>query len=187
MQGYALVDGVQRYLPTSRGFDHFHGTPATHCESCGGWPPEPVFLDDDIVGRLDCELPLARPTTLSVPSPPLSSPHAAVTLPVPTDTWFHNMGTSNLTQSYAAFGGDFIARAAAAHKPWLLYAAFDNTHDGLYYNRNFSRASRRGPIGDATMELDWAVGVLMAAVRGHGQASGTTVWFAGVSDTLVAG
>ena len=37
--GYALENGTrQRHLPTERGFDFFHGTQATHCESGGGWP-----------------------------------------------------------------------------------------------------------------------------------------------------
>ena len=51
--GYALINGTQRFLPTERGFDRFHGTPATHCESTGSWPPEPVFLGNRVVGRLD--------------------------------------------------------------------------------------------------------------------------------------
>ena len=42
--GYTLENGTrQRFLPTERGFDFFHGTPATHCESGGQWPAEPVF------------------------------------------------------------------------------------------------------------------------------------------------
>ena len=42
--GYALINGTQRHLPDERGFDYFHGTPATHVESGGRWPPEPVFM-----------------------------------------------------------------------------------------------------------------------------------------------
>ena len=125
--GYALINGSQHYLPTSRGFDYFHGAPATHCESTGKWPPEPVFKtgpdgETAIVGRLDAG-------------------------------WSHQLGTSNLTQSYAEYGSEFIKNAAAQHRPFFLWAAFDNTHNGLYYNERFARASRRGQIGDATMEL----------------------------------
>ena len=126
--GYSLINNTQHYLPTSRGFDFFHGTPATHCESGGAWPPEPVFLTDtvsgetNVVGRLDAG-------------------------------WSHHPGSANLTQSYAQYGARFIAAAVEAKRPFLLYAAFDNTHVGLYYAREWS-GSRRGQIGSATEELE---------------------------------
>ena len=151
--GYSLINGTQRYLPTSRGFDYFHGTPATHCESGGAWPPEPVFMTDPqthktkMVGRLDAG-------------------------------WSHMMGTSNLTQSYAAYGARFIATAVQTKQPFFLYAAFDNTHNGLYFAKEWV-GSRRGQIGSATEELDWAVGQLLDAVVSAGVEHDTTVWFMG--------
>jgi arylsulfatase A len=146
--GYSLINGTQRYLPTSRGFDYFHGTPATHCESGGAWPPEPVFMTDpqthttNMVGRLDAG-------------------------------WSHMMGTSNLTQSYAAYGARFITTAVQAKQPFFLYAAFDNTHNGLYFAKEWA-GSRRGQIGSATEELDWAVGQLLDAVVSAGVEHDTT-------------
>eukprot|EP01052_Picozoa_sp_SAG31_P039752 SAG31_NODE_5581_length_2443_cov_3.470496_1_plen_321_part_00 len=165
--GYALINGTtQRYLPTERGFDYFHGTPATHCESGGAWPAEPVFntsCDDaacpgetTIVGRLD------------VYGKPASH------LP-----WSHSQGTSNLTQSYAKYGVSFIKRAWAHKQPFFLYAAFDSTHGGIYYSKQYIKASRRGEIGNAIMEMDWAVGELLGAVKEAGAAEQTVVWFAG--------
>lgn len=94
--GYSLINGTEHYLPTSRGFDYFHGTPATHCESGGSWPPEPVFETGAdgrtiIAGRLDAG-------------------------------WSHQMGTSNLTQSYAAYGARFIKTATDRGQHFFLYA-----------------------------------------------------------------
>lgn len=43
----------------------------------------------------------------------------------------------------------------------------------------YTKASRRGQIGCATMELDWAVGELLATVKMLGVAEETVVWFAG--------
>jgi hypothetical protein len=51
------------------------------------------------------------------------------------------------------YGVKFIRAAAAADQPLFLYAAFDSTHVGLYYNASYVGKSRRGEIGSAAMEL----------------------------------
>jgi hypothetical protein len=87
---------------------------------------------------------------------------------------------SNLTQSYTEYGVSFIERAADQDRPFFLYAAFDSTHAGLYYSEPYIKASRRGQIGCATMELDWAVGQLLGAVKRRADLQAqTVVWFAG--------
>jgi hypothetical protein len=87
---------------------------------------------------------------------------------------------SNLIQSYTEYGVSFIERAADQDRPFFLYAAFDSTHAGLYYSEPYIKASRRGQIGCATMELDWAVGQLLGAVKRRADLQAqTVVWFAG--------
>ena len=43
-------------LPTQRGFDHFYGTPVTHCEGPPNYPPVPIYRDLDRVARLGIEV-----------------------------------------------------------------------------------------------------------------------------------
>ena len=152
-------------------FDFFHGTPATHCESGGAWPAEPVFntsCDDTQPHGSGCPGETTVVGRLDVYGKPASH------LP-----WSHSQGTSNLTQSYTEYGVRFIRRASANKQPFFLYAAFDSTHGGIYYSSSFIKASRRGEIGNAVMELDWAVGELIDTVKDIGASEDTVVWFAG--------
>lgn len=129
-------------LPVGRGFDQWMGTPATHCESGGPYPPEQLFKNTNRVGWLNVDVDV-----------------------------------DYLTENYTTFAVDFMNASVAAGKPFFLYAAFDNTHSQVYYSPRFAGASRRGPFGDATMELDWAVGQIMDSVEALGVRNNTVVVF----------
>jgi arylsulfatase A-like enzyme len=162
--GYAY--GKTDLLPLARGFDRWHGTPATHCESGGSSPPEAVFMDNTKIGRLGIDIP-----------------HGGI-------------GGCNLTHMYVDFATTFIRNESSSssstvssvggtgsheEQPWLLYTAFDNTHDSVYTGPMFPPGvSARGPFGDATMELDWAVGQLLDTIRSQpSAATDTLAFFAG--------
>ena len=87
------------------------------------------------------------------------------------------MNVNDLTQNYTAFATEFIQTSAAAGKPFFLYCAYDNTHSSVYASERFVGSTLRGPFGDATSELDWAVGRLMDTVDSTPGAANNTVMF----------
>eukprot|EP01006_Ploeotia_vitrea_P006632 TRINITY_DN14191_c0_g1_i1.p1 TRINITY_DN14191_c0_g1~~TRINITY_DN14191_c0_g1_i1.p1 ORF type:complete len:520 (-),score=35.32 TRINITY_DN14191_c0_g1_i1:66-1625(-) len=147
--GYAYSRPTE--LPLAKGFEHFLGTPATHAESGGHYPAEPLFNGNNIVGRLTKDVPC-----------------------------------NNLTIQYTHFAQEFIRNSTRANKPFFLYAAFDNTHTPVYASPRFQGKSRRGPFGDATMELDWAVGELLNTLREEKVENNTLIWFSSDNGAWVA-
>jgi arylsulfatase A-like enzyme len=132
------------HLPVGRGFDTWLGTPATHCESGGAYPPEPLFHDTTMLGRLNYDIPV-----------------------------------KNLMINFTSFACDFIRRSVQKKKPFFLYAAYDNTHSSVYSSDRWVGSSKRGPFGDATAELDWAVGELLETIEAEHVAENTLVFFTG--------
>ena len=73
-------------------------------------------------------------------------------------------GLYTLNARYAAAAVGFIEQSAAAGDPFLLYLPFNHIHAPSSCGAGFCGRSARGPVGDATEEVDWAVGQVMAAV-----------------------
>ena len=85
-----------------------------------------------------------------------------------------NLGT--LTARYTAAALEFVGRAVSARKPFLLYVPFNHVHAPNFASVAFCNTSKRGPVGDATQELDHAVGRIAAGVDALG-VDEDTIWF----------
>ena len=73
-------------------------------------------------------------------------------------------GLSNFTQELLHRAIEFIDRKSSS--PYFLYWAPDATHAPAYSSTKFHRRSKRSSFfGDAVMEIDWAVGKILDAVR----------------------
>ena len=84
---------------------------------------------------------------------------------------------SNLTRMYVDSATEFIARNAAARRPFFLLFAPDASHTRVYASRPFLGRSRRGPYGDALAELDRGVGEILRRLRQSGVEEETFVFF----------
>ena len=84
---------------------------------------------------------------------------------------------SNLTRMYVDSATEFIARNAAARRPFFLLFAPDASHTRVYASRPFLGRSRRGPYGDALAELDRGVGEILRRLRRSGVEEETFVFF----------
>lgn len=81
-----------------------------------------------------------------------------------------------LTTRYAERAVKFIG----AHKagPFFLYVAPAMPHVPLYVSDKFKGKSAQGLYGDVIMEIDWAVGEILTALKTHGLDDQTLVIFA---------
>jgi hypothetical protein len=88
-------------------------------------------------------------------------------------------GLYTLTARYTAAANSFIESSAAAGDPFLLYLPFNHIHAPSSCGQGFCGRSARGPVGDATEEVDWAIGQIMDTVRKPSNhiASNTLVFF----------
>jgi arylsulfatase A-like enzyme len=66
---------------------------------------------------------------------------------------------------------------AASETPFLLYFAFQHTHQPQFAGKDFTNTTLRGPFGDALAELDWGVGQVMQALKDAGVDNDTFVFF----------
>ena len=80
-------------------------------------------------------------------------------------------------QSYAHAALEFIVQAHATSKPFLLYAPFNHVHAPNFAAVAFCNTSTHGPVGDATQELDHAIGVIANGVESIPRLDENTVWF----------
>lgn len=139
-----------QYLPLQHGFDEWFGAPDCHFGPYNSSyrPNIPVYNNSQMVGRYYEEFVINKKT-----------------------------GESNLTQLYLEEGLDFIVRQALAQEPFLLYWAPDATHTPVYASKRFLGKSQRGRYGDAVMELDDAIGQILARLRTLGLDNNTFVFF----------
>jgi hypothetical protein len=107
---------------------------------------------------------------------------------------FNNSGVGNytiqeqpacfdtLSERYAQFGEEFVARSAATADPFFLYMAFSHVHtaipaDPQWAGTSFWNTSLRGPFGDAAAEMDWVVGRVMQSLVDAGVDDNTVIMF----------
>ncbi len=80
-----------------------------------------------------------------------------------------------LTTQYAARAVSFIARNK--ERPFFLYVAPNMPHVPLYVSAKFKGRSELGLYGDVIMEIDWAVGEILTAIKNNGLDENTLVIF----------
>jgi arylsulfatase len=80
-----------------------------------------------------------------------------------------------LTTRYAEAAVQFIAKNKA--QPFFLYVAPNMPHVPLYVSAKFKGKSERGLYGDVIMEIDWAVGEILGALKKNGIDEKTLVLF----------
>uniref|UniRef100_A0A3B3S434 N-acetylgalactosamine-6-sulfatase n=1 Tax=Paramormyrops kingsleyae TaxID=1676925 RepID=A0A3B3S434_9TELE len=138
------------FLPLEHGFDEWFGSPNCHFGPYNNSdrPNIPVYKNSQMVGRYYEEFGINLKT-----------------------------GESNLTQIYLEESLVFIRSQATTHQPFFLYWAVDATHAPVYASKGFLGKSQRGRYGDAVMELDHGVGVILGELRSLGLAEDTFVFF----------
>lgn len=76
---------------------------------------------------------------------------------------------TDLTDRYTAEAVAFVQANGAVYEdsgaPFFLHLAYEAPHVPLFTGPRWAGRSRRGPYGDAVMEMDDSVGQVMAAVR----------------------
>ncbi|XP_065191595.1 N-acetylgalactosamine-6-sulfatase-like [Sycon ciliatum] len=140
----------EQYLPHKHGFDEWFGAPNCHFGPYNdkGKPNIPMYRDDHMIGRLYEDFVINKTS-----------------------------GYSNLTQIYIEEATNFINEQSTAANPFLLYWAVDATHGPVYASHDFLGTSQRGLYGDAVRELDYGVGVILAAIKSAGVEENTLVMF----------
>uniref|UniRef100_UPI0037E8D7A6 N-acetylgalactosamine-6-sulfatase n=1 Tax=Semicossyphus pulcher TaxID=241346 RepID=UPI0037E8D7A6 len=139
-----------QYLPLEKGFDEWFGAPNCHFGPYNdrSEPNIPVYNNSEMVGRYYEEFSIDKKT-----------------------------GESNLTQLYTKEALEFIQRQTEAQQPFFLYWAPDATHAPVYASKRFLGKSQRGRYGDAVMELDDSVGLILSGLKSLGVAKNTFVFF----------
>ena len=82
---------------------------------------------------------------------------------------------TQLTPRYAAEAVKFIG--ANKDRPFFLYLPHTFPHTPLFASERFKGKSSRGIYGDVLAELDWNVGEVLKALKAHGLAENTLVFF----------
>ncbi|CAM5086581.1 unnamed protein product [Natator depressus] len=145
------------FLPIHQGFDHFLGVPYSHdqgpCQNLTCFPPDTKCFGTCDQGVVPVPLFLNQ----SILQQPLAFPQ--------------------LVSRYSKFSRDFIADCARRGRPFLLYYASHHTHYPQFGSQEYVGQSLRGPFGDALMELDGSVGLLLQALQENGLERNTLVFF----------
>uniref|UniRef100_H2YV45 Sulfatase N-terminal domain-containing protein n=1 Tax=Ciona savignyi TaxID=51511 RepID=H2YV45_CIOSA len=151
----------QQYLPLKHGFHEWFGSPNCHFGPYDDktTPNIPVYNNTEMAGR-----------------------------------WYYEEFTieehkyfSNMTQYYIEEALEFIERMSSEEKPFFLYWAPDATHSPVYSSAMFKGASRRGPYGDAVMELDYGVGKIINLLKSLGLDQNTLVFFSSDNGAAMIG
>ena len=136
-----------QFLPTRHGFDEYFGVPYSN----DMWPFHPE----------------ARPG--AYPPLPLYDGDK------PAKVGLTHEDQEQLTTQYAEHAVSFIERNQA--RPFFLYVTPNMPHAPLHVSAKFKGKSERGLYGDVIMEIDWAVGEILAALKKNGLDENTLVIF----------
>lgn len=154
-QGYATgaigkwhLGQQARYLPTSRGFSEFFGTPYSNDEAVS-----PAWKKD-FARRDYWNNPLFYAPRSEYWDIPLLRNETELERPVEQST---------LTQRYTQEAVQFVEQHA--RQPFFLYLAPNMPHVPLFASEGFRGRSQRGIYGDVVEELDAMVGRLLETVR----------------------
>jgi arylsulfatase A len=134
-------------LPVKQGFDEYLGLPYSN----DMWPENPNAKNNSY--------------------PPLPLIQNADVL----DAHVTAEDQTTLTTRYAEKAVQFIT--ANKSKPFFLYVAPSMPHVPLYVSEKFKGKSAQGIYGDVIMEIDWAVGEILGALKTQGLDDNTLVVF----------
>lgn len=142
--------------PLTNGFDEYFGTDVPN------WPPFCFIENDRTVGVPSEFLPtrLFKNNLASLQGPALQDWQLEKVLPTLADR-----------------ATEFIARAAKANKPFLLYMPLTAPHTPLAVNAQWKGKSGLGTYADFVMETDAVVGRVLDALEKSGAADQTLVIF----------
>ena len=140
------------YLPTSRGFDEYLGIPFSQDIGLSFWATHDY-----------------KP----------SAPYFSTPLPLLNGTTVFEQPANLFTiaDKYAHAATSFVASNAARAKPFMLYLPFNHIHGPNSCGARWCGQSARGPIGDATEEVDWIIGEIMSTLSAGAAAKNTLVFF----------
>jgi arylsulfatase A-like enzyme len=136
-----------QFLPTRHGFDEYFGVPYSN----DMWPLHPE----------------AKPG--AYPPLPLFDGEN------PVKVGLTHEDQEQLTTQYAEHAVSFIERNKA--RPFFLYVTPNMPHVPLHVSAKFKGKSELGLYGDVIMEIDWAVGEILDALRKNGLDEQTLVVF----------
>ena len=136
-----------QFLPTRHGFDEYFGVPYSN----DMWPLHPE----------------AKPGAY----PPLPLYDGETPLKV----GLTHEDQEQLTTQYAEHAVSFIERNK--ERPFFLYVTPNMPHVPLHVSAKFKGKSVQGLYGDVIMEIDWAVGEILAAIKKAGVDAQTLVIF----------
>lgn len=143
-----------KFLPTHHGFDEYLGLPYSN----DMWPLPPGIND----------LPKDSPKRRKFyPDLPMIEGDQVIDPEVTAED------QKQLTTRYTERAVSFIERNK--QKPFFLYLAHSMVHVPLFVSDKFAGKSKRGLFGDVTMEVDWSVGQVMAALKRNGLSNNTLV------------
>jgi arylsulfatase A len=135
------------FLPTRHGFDEYFGVPYSN----DMWPFHPEAKEG------------------TYPPLPLYDGDK------PVKVGLTGKDQEQLTTQYEEHAVDFIKRNK--ERPFFLYVAPNMPHVPLFVSDKFKGKSELGLYGDVIMELDWAVGEILTAIREQGLDERTLVIF----------
>jgi hypothetical protein len=186
------------YAPTSRGYDVFLGIPESHdygCTDTSMGAPDSGCLhwkndrcpknkkENDSNWDYDtrCHPGPINPWKYSIPliSGEVGSAQEIVEQPVDIEGTKSSSAGAPLSHRYAQFAADFIANATAKAEPFLVYLAFSHIHVPIVHSPLYSGKSGKGVLGDALMELDDSVGMVMQALETNNATQSTIVFMTG--------
>ncbi|CAL4162534.1 unnamed protein product, partial [Meganyctiphanes norvegica] len=149
------VGANREYLPTQHGFQEYLGIPYSHdmcpCRTC--FPNDgPCY---DLCWKWDVSCPLFSNSTI-------------VEQPV---------DLTSLTERYVDHALNFIETKHQQKQPFFVYLPFNHVHHPQFASSVHQGVSSRGRFGDSLLELDWAVGRIMATLKNTGAHRNTLVWF----------
>ena len=138
------------YLPFNRGFDEFFGSGNCHFGPYDDkkTPNMPVYKNDRMVGRYYTNFTINK-----------------------------GSGLSNISQIFIQEAVSFIDENHEKSTPFFLYYTPDATHDPTYSSEMFHGKSARGRYGDAVMEMDYGVGVILNLLKKYKIDDDTFVFF----------
>eukprot|EP00729_Bicosta_minor_P021829 gene21829-24993_t len=82
-----------------------------------------------------------------------------------------------IAMKYSKVTTEFITTNAESETPFLVYLPFNHIHGPNSCGARWCGQSKRGPIGDATEEVDWVIGEIMATIASSKAKDDTLVFF----------
>jgi len=175
-QGYACglfgkwhLGTLEKYLPTSQGYDTFFGTPASNDMGL----PLNVPFAPDAVWREGMTMEKVKAVAPGEMDPfkgeaPLMRDTHIVEFPAEQTT---------LTQRYFTEAMSFIGKAQADKKPFYVCITPNMPHTPLRPGKDFAGKSARGAYGDVVEEIDFNVGRLIAYLKENNLLENTLIVF----------